>query len=74
MYKERVTYFWISPQSRRGACLRTFASYAKNDYSGEMNNIEDNKPLGPGYNIIKLEALLKIFVNGYKSTVILRTE
>lgn len=41
---------------------------------GEMNNIEDNKPLGLGYNIIKLETLLKIFVNGYKSTVILRTE
>lgn len=41
---------------------------------GEMNNTEDNKPLGPGYNIIKLQALLKIFVNGYKSTVILRTE
>ena len=39
-----------------------------------MNNIEDNKPLGLGYNIIKLETLLKIFVNGYKSTVILRTE
>lgn len=41
---------------------------------GEMNNIEDNKPLGLGYNIIKLETLLKIFVNGYKSTVILRME
>lgn len=41
---------------------------------GEMNNIEDNKPLGLGYNIIKLETLLKIFVNGYKSTIILRTE
>lgn len=31
-----------------------------------MNNVEDNKPLGLGYNIITLEALLKIFVNGYK--------
>lgn len=41
---------------------------------GEMNNIEDNKPLGLGYNIIKLETLLKIFVNGYKSTIILRME
>lgn len=39
-----------------------------------MNNMEDNKPLGLGYNIITLEALLKIFVNGYKSTIILRTE
>lgn len=39
-----------------------------------MNNIEDNKPLGLGYNIIKLETLLEIFVNGYKSTIILRTE
>lgn len=41
---------------------------------GEMNNIDDNKPLGLGYNIIKLETLLKIFVNGYKSTIVLRME
>lgn len=41
---------------------------------GEMNNIKDNKPLGLGYNIIRLETLLKIFVNGYKSAMILRME